>query len=98
MLKVTGLDLSMTGTGVAHTAEGSVCTHLIRPKLAGDYRLREIQTRVLAFTPADTELVLIEGFLNHSHSAGITGMVQGAMRAALIEQGIRYATLPPSSL
>lgn len=88
----------MTGTGVAHTSEGAVCSHLIKPKMTGDLRLREIQTRMLAFTPADTDLVVIEGFLNHSHSAGITGMVHGAVRAALIEQGIKYATLPPSSL
>jgi Holliday junction resolvasome RuvABC endonuclease subunit len=99
-MKVSGLDLSMTGTGAAYTfpgAPGNVETQLIRPREVRDLRLNEIQARVIEVV-RDSDLVLIEGFLNRSLSAGITGMVHGAVRAALIEAGLKYGTLPPSSL
>jgi Holliday junction resolvasome RuvABC endonuclease subunit len=96
-MKVSGLDLSMTGTGVCHTVEGAACTHLIKPREARDLRLPEIAKRVIEYV-RDSDLVLIEGYLNRSMSAGITGMVHGAVRAALIEEGLKYATLPPASL
>jgi Holliday junction resolvasome RuvABC endonuclease subunit len=97
IVKVGGLDLSMTGTGAAHTVEGAACTHLIKTRERGDLRLNEIAGQV-KMRVTDSDLVIIEGYLNHSHSAGITGMVHGAVRAMLIEEGIKYATLPPSSL
>lgn len=96
-VKVGGLDLSMTGTGMAHTVEGAACTHLIKPKQAGDLRLQEIRTRVLSHV-GECELVLMEGYLNRSMSAGITGMVHGAVRTGLIDAGVKYATFPPASL
>jgi Holliday junction resolvasome RuvABC endonuclease subunit len=95
---VSGLDLSITAPGVAHTVvEGEVCTHLIKPREKGDLRLTEISSQIVNYVTG-SNIVLIEGYLNKSMSAGITGMVHGAVRAALIEQGLRYATLPPSSL
>jgi Holliday junction resolvasome RuvABC endonuclease subunit len=96
-VKVSGLDLSMTATGAAHTVEGAACTHLIKPKSAGDLRLPEIKNRIREHVQG-SELILIEGYLNHSHSAGITGMVHGSVRSMLIEEGLKYATLSPSSL
>lgn len=96
-MKVSGLDLSITATGVTHTVEGRPCWHLIRTKEKGDLRLTELQRRIRDFV-LDSDLVLIEGYLNKSMSAGITGMVHGAVRSMLIEEGLRYATLPPSSL
>lgn len=97
-VKVTGLDLSMTATGVTHTqVDGTACTHEVKPRAIGDARLSEIVARLTEYV-AGSELVLIEGFLNHSHSAGITGMVHGAVRLRLQELGLAYATLPPSSL
>lgn len=102
-MKVAGLDLSMTATGLCHEggfhglADSGSCTHVIKSKEPGDRRLNDITGQVKWFVQ-DYDLILIEGFLNHSHSAGITGMVHGAIRAMLIEEGIRYATLPPSSL
>jgi Holliday junction resolvasome RuvABC endonuclease subunit len=95
--KVSALDLSITAPGVAHTVEGAVCTHLIKPREKGDLRLSEIAGAVIGYAE-DSDFVLIEGYLNQSMSAGITGMVHGAVRAALIENGLTYATLPPSSL
>lgn len=96
-MKVSGLDLSITATGVCHTVEGAACWHLIRTREKGDLRLNEIQSRIREFVQ-DSDLVLIEGYLNKSMSAGITGMVHGAVRSMLIEEGLRYATLPPPSL
>lgn len=98
-VKVSGLDLSITATGVTHTVEGigAASTHLIKPKKARDLRLPELKMRVLEFVRG-SDLVLIEGYLNRSMSAGITGMVHGAIRTMLIEEGIPYAVLPPASL
>lgn len=96
-VNVVGLDLSMTGTGVARAVEGSARTYLIKTKGTGDDRLLVIRDRVREATES-AGLVLIEGYLNQSMSAGITGMVHGAVRSMLIEDGTPYATLPPSSL
>jgi hypothetical protein len=95
---LSGLDLSITAPGVAHTGvDGTACTHLIKPGGNGDLRLTSIRTQVLELI-GQPELVLIEGYLNKSMSAGITGMVHGAVREGLIQDGIPYATIPPSSL
>jgi Holliday junction resolvasome RuvABC endonuclease subunit len=95
---VCGLDLSMGSTGVAYTdATGAAATRVIKPRTEGDYRLQEIVDTV-HFAIANCGLVLIEGFLNKSFSAGITGMVHGAVRGHLLNMNIKYATLPPTSL
>jgi Holliday junction resolvasome RuvABC endonuclease subunit len=96
-MDVAGLDLSMTGTGVATSVTSLMTVDIIRPQGTGDQRLAQIAHRVLSKV-CGSELVLIEGYLNHSHTAGITGMVHGAVRTALIEAKIQYATLPPTSL
>lgn len=96
-MKVAGLDLSMTKTGVCHTVADAPCWHLIKPRGTADDRLVMVKNRVMEYV-GTCDLVLIEGYLNHSQTAGITGMVHGAVRTALIEAGIPYATLPPSSL
>jgi Holliday junction resolvasome RuvABC endonuclease subunit len=100
-VKASGLDLSMTATGVAHSSiEGetlAACTHLIAVKGTRDSRLVTIKNQVREYIRG-SELVLIEGFLQKSFSAGTTGMVHGAVRTMLLEEGITYGTLPPSSL
>lgn len=96
--KLGGLDLSITAPGAAWTgAAGEVETRLIKPGGNGDYRLTSIRAQILEIV-AGAELVLIEGYLNKSMSAGITGMVHGAVREGLIQAGLRYATFPPASL
>lgn len=91
------MDLSITAPGVAHTVEGVVCTHEIKARKPGDLRLTEIRDQLVEYA-AGSELVLIEGYLNRSMSAGITGMVHGAVRAGLVDAGLKYATIPPASL
>lgn len=88
----------MTATGAVTDGLGLVAdVSLIKPKSAGDSRLVEIRNRVLNVVRG-SDLVLIEGYLNRSMSAGITGMVHGSVRSMLIENEIKYATLPPASL
>ena len=97
-IKAAGLDLSMTATGVAHTVgAGAACTHVIKTKGTKDDRLVVIRGQVRELTRG-AGLVLIEGFLQKSFSAGTTGMVHGAVRTMLIEDKIKYGVLPPSSL
>lgn len=98
-MKVLGLDLSITGTGVAHTtAEGAVCTHLIKtnPK-ARDRRLILIQDEIRVCAEG-AELALIEAPTPRSASSVISGMVQAAARLVLLDMGIPYGTLMPASL
>jgi len=96
-VKVTGLDLSITATGACWTDGEGPTWELIRTRAKGDRRLVEIRDRLRPIVRG-SELVLVEGYLNASKSAGITGMVHGAVRALLMEEGIPYGTLPPSSL
>jgi hypothetical protein len=97
-VKVAGLDLSITATGVCHSGEdGQPCWHLIKTKGTKDDRLVVIKNQIREYVRG-CGFVLIEGYLNQSMSAGITGMVHGAVRSMLIEEGITYGTLPPSSL
>lgn len=98
LLRVTGLDLSMTDTGVAATKlDGALYTARIRPSANGDERLMSLRYCAVECARGSA-LVLIEDYLNKSFSAGITGMVHGAVRSALIEAEIPYATMPPTSL
>jgi Holliday junction resolvasome RuvABC endonuclease subunit len=97
-VKVLGLDLSITGTGVAHTVEGQVCTHLIKtnPKHR-DGRLIQIRDTVRQYAEG-AELALIEAPTAKSFTSVISGMVQGIVRVVLTEMGVPYGTLMPNSL
>ncbi|MEU8362354.1 hypothetical protein AB0C27_40680 [Nonomuraea sp. NPDC048882] len=105
-LRVIGLDLSITSTGVAFS-DGSTCC--IKTKTAdGDYRLTVIR-RTVALAVGGPELmgnptappptlVVIEDLPAHAKSAGITGMVHGVVRQLLDEAGVPYARVVPSTL
>jgi Holliday junction resolvasome RuvABC endonuclease subunit len=97
VINVLGLDLSITGTGVAHTLEGAACTHTIKPKGKGDKRLLEIRRTIRELAPG-AALALIEAPTARSASSVISGMVHGVVRAELLELGVPYGTLMPSSL
>lgn len=96
-IKVVGLDLSMTATGLAHTAGDLACWHLIRPKSVKDRRLGEIKAQVRSYSTR-ANFVLVEMLPPNMKGAGITGMVQGVIRDMLIEAGIPYGDIGPSSL
>lgn len=92
--RVVGLDLSMTATGIAET-DGKTWTAKTRG--AGDFRLTEIVAAV-AVAARGVDLVVIEDLPTHAHSAGITGMVHGAARVALLKEEIPYVTVTPATL
>jgi Holliday junction resolvasome RuvABC endonuclease subunit len=97
MVQVTGLDLSMTQTGICHTVEGAACWHVLKPKKVKDARLPEIVDQVLEYVTG-ADLVLIEMLPPNMKGAGITGMVQGIVRLELQRAGIPYGDIGPSSL
>lgn len=96
-MRVTGLDLAMVATGACHTVEDAACWHLIKPKADKDRRIPEIKAQVREHV-AGSALVLIEFLPPNMNGAGITGMVHGAIRDMLLEEGIPYGDVGPSSL
>jgi Holliday junction resolvasome RuvABC endonuclease subunit len=88
------LDLSMTATGVVDVS-GRATT--IKPTQKGDERLVYIAA-LAAVAGRDADLVAIEDLPTHAHSAGITGMVHGAARLVLLNQGTRYVLITPATL
>lgn len=94
--RVVGLDLSMTGTGIADEIGRTVVK---TATVDGDARIGQIVTEImLAVDQGGADLVVIEDLPTHAHAAGITGMVHGAVRMALRTRGLRYALVPPASL
>ncbi len=93
-LAVVGLDLSMAATGITG-ADGDSVT--VKTKAVGDRRLVVIADAVLTVT-AGCDLAVIEDLPTHAKSAGITGMVHGAVRAALIRAFVPYVLVTPASL
>lgn len=102
--KVIGLDLSLTGTGIAYRS-GATRTIKTRPA-DGDRRLLTIAEEIrnalggsLAIalgTPV--QLAVLEDLPKHAMAAGITGMVHGIARAVLLEAGVPYALIAPATL
>lgn len=94
--RVIGLDLSMTGTGLAW-ADGT--TYTVKPRKDGDARLMEIRDHLArAVRAVMVDLVVIEDLPTHAKSAGITGMVHGAVRVWLLDHDVPYALAPPASV
>ncbi|MFF3867375.1 hypothetical protein [Micromonospora sp. NPDC001898] len=94
--RVVGLDLSMTATGIAWCDN---TTYTVTSKTTGDHRLLAIVSEVArAVDGRSVDLVVIEDLPTHAKSAGITGMVHGAVRAYLLRVGTPYALAAPASL
>lgn len=100
---VIALDLSMTASGLCDT-EGATST--VKTKLVGDQRLLAIVEDVRRIVGIGhgylganlAELAVIEDLPTHAKSAGITGMVQGAVRTELLRLGVPYVLVTPASL
>lgn len=93
-LRVLGLDLSITATGYA-LPDGTTGT--FKSPWKGDQRLVAIRSALTNHLPV-TDLAVIEDLPTHAKSAGITGMVHGAVRATLIEAGVPYVLITPATL
>lgn len=100
--RVIGLDLSLTATGIA-AWDGRPLSTIRTVTSEGDQRLGRIMVTVRAdaydyVSDQPIDLAVIEDLPTHAHSAGITGMVHGAVRVALMEIGVPYALVPPATL
>ena len=97
-LRVLGLDLSLTATGICLT-DGSTLTIKTRQK-DGDRRLVHIADALTSMIGdgSTVDVAVIEDLPKHAMAAGITGMVHGVARAVLLRAGIPYALVVPATL
>lgn len=104
--RIIGLDLSLTGTGVALTeaSEATVKTgFLMGAKLRGVERLFWYRTKIMEWVtgpPTQTTLVVIEGYSfgsrnSQAHSLGELG---GVIRLACATAGHTMVRVPPGTL
>ncbi|WP_354643944.1 Holliday junction endonuclease [Kitasatospora camelliae] len=94
--RILGLDLSLTATGVC-MPDGTTLTITTKTK-DGDRRLVQIADTMARIAAEGADLAVIEDLPKHAMSAGITGMVHGIARAALVRAGIPYALVSPATL
>lgn len=94
---ILGLDLSLTATGICDI-DGHTFT--VKTKTAaGDRRLVTIADAVYKLAiNGRVDLAVIEDLPANAKSAGITGMVQGAVRTELIRLGVPYVLVTPAGL
>lgn len=102
-MNVVGLDLSLTGTGIA-TAEGTWTVVTAATDGPLEERLDHIVTFILRYAslgPLDDHLVVIEDFVTRSPGASLLAMVHGVVRHWLyvdIDGPIPVALVPPATL
>lgn len=94
--RVLGLDLSISATGIA--APDGTTSVLKLHASNGDQRLNIILDAITDQLNQGVDLAVIEDLPTHAQGAGITGMVHGVTRWALIDTGTPYALVPPASL
>lgn len=92
--RVLGLDLSITGTGIA-PATGSTST--LHPRTAGDERLLEIRNHI-SLELDTVHLAVIEGPVLRSQAALSLAMLHGAVRTLLWDTATGYVIIPPATL
>lgn len=102
-LRILALDLSIAATGIA-LPDGTAVTVKTRAQ-DGDRRLQTIVDHIggaLDDGPDETrdnvDLVVIEDLPTHAKSAGITGMVHGAVRLRLLDFRTPYVLVTPATL
>jgi Holliday junction resolvasome RuvABC endonuclease subunit len=96
-MRIMGLDLSINGTGVC-LPDGS--TYTIRCNTSqGDHRLTIIRDRVRRDL-AGVDLVVLEDLPAKLQAAAskALGLVQGTVRITLLDAGVPYAVISPSTL
>lgn len=94
-MNVLGLDLSITATGIARP-DGSTLTVNLAASLR-DGRLSVLDERITDELD-HVDLAVIEDLPTHAHGAGITGMVHGIARLALLQHQVPYVLVPPATL
>lgn len=99
-LASTGLDLSLTATGMAtYDERGTIndAALVLDRRDHGGQRLRRIVLDLAATLTAD--VVVVEDLPMHAKSAGLTGQLHGALKYAMREFELRDPILaPPATL
>lgn len=96
-VRIIGLDLSLTSTGVC-LPDGSTFRIKTRQK-DGDRRLLVIRDRVrAALAEHGPHLAVVEDLPVHAMAAGRTGHVHGVVKAELLDAGVAYALVVPATL
>lgn len=96
-LRVLGLDLSISCTGVC-LPDGTTYRIKTRDK-DGDRRLSIIRDRIRAdLAEHQPHLAVIEDLPMTANAAGVTGMVQGVVRAELADADVPRALIVPATL
>lgn len=93
MTNVIGIDPSLTATGIAYH-DGTTVTCAGND---GDKRLIMLYGYITGAAEG-ASLAIVEDLPTHAHGAGKTGMAHGVVRLALMNQGVRYITVAPSTL
>jgi Holliday junction resolvasome RuvABC endonuclease subunit len=97
-MRIIGLDLSITCTGIS-LPDGR--TLALKPRARGDERLPDLRDQVRYWTDGtDAELVVLEDLagLYRGDAARIIPMLHGVVRVALMDLGVPYMPLNPSTL
>ncbi|MFF1498672.1 crossover junction endodeoxyribonuclease RuvC [Streptomyces sp. NPDC058316] len=96
-LRVIGLDLSLTSTGVA-LPDGT--TYRIKTRSeTGDRRLLHIRDSIRDdLAEHRPHLAVVEDLPKHAMAAGITAKVHGAVLCELLDAGVLYAYVVPATL
>lgn len=101
VVNIAALDLSLTGTGIAHLADGTLTARTVKcPKLIGNARL-DLILRTCVYSDFDADLVVIEGPAygkqskqsGHHERAGLWWLVAHALWV----NSIPYVVIPPSN-
>lgn len=100
-MRLVGLDLSLTSTGVAlaPTLDIPEGTAVFRPKaLAGMARIAWLRRRIMPLC-WDADLVVIEdyAFSRQASRAHALGELGGAIRLALFDADVRYVDVAPTT-
>ena len=97
-MRIIGLDLSITCTGIS-LPDGR--TLPLRPQTKGDERLVDLRDQVRYWADtSDAGLVVLEDLagLYRGEAARVIPMLHGVVRTALMDLGVPYMLINPSSL
>lgn len=94
-MKVIGLDLSLTGTGICWGDRDYTTVKTKRSDQDGRFVVIRDHVRYYA---RGADLAMIEGIAFGSHKAIIAGMVHAVVRVALMDLGIQWALVNPKAL
>ena len=101
MKNVMGVDPSISNTGIYYNdRDRMVVRSASGSGIKSDERLTAVRNVVANgiddMDPVD--LVVIEGYLNTSYSAGTTALLHGTLRSKFVDMGVPFIVIPPSSL